>query len=266
MKGIRRVCVVLVVLILVLFPAGCAGSDLPGGMTREEAGLGYADGVFTARVEGRLCRTEDSRDGGQSETGAGSGGTASSQSLTSQSLTGQSLTGQSLTGQSLTGQPLTGQSLTGQPWSVAALVTVGAPGEDGSRVVSVQYEEPASLAGLIVTGRLVAPSEEDTGATQGRVAGSTRVTVTLGDLSTESAGGLYDRLLTVADALLAAGDIRAVGQAPSGGRTVTVAEPILPSREMVYTFAGGSATPTHVRMRDSWGWLELDVEIRCGGS
>lgn len=258
MKGIRRVCVVLVVLILVLFPAGCAGSDLPGGMTREEAGLGYADGVFTARVEGRLCRTEDSRDGGQSETGAGSGGTASSQSLT----------GQSLTGQPLTGQPLTGQSLTGQPWSVAALVTVGAPGEDGSRVVSVQYEEPASLAGLIVTGRLAAPSaEEDTGTVaQGRAVGYTRVTVTLGDLSTESADGLYDRLLAVADALLAAGDIRAVGQAPSGGRTVTVAEPILPSREMVYTFAGGSATPTHVRMRDSWGWLELDVEIQCGGS
>lgn len=248
MKGIRRVCVVLVVLAMALFPAGCAGSDLPGGMTREEAGLGYADGVFTARVEGRLCRTEDSRDGGQSETGAGSGGTASSQSLT--------------------GQSLTGQSLTGQPWSVAALVTVGAPGEDGSRVVSVQYEEPASLAGLIVTGRLAAPSaEEDTGTVaQGRAVGYTRVTVTLGELSTESADGLYDRLLTVADALLAAGDIRAVGQAPSGGRTVTVAEPILPSREMVYTFAGGSATPTHVRMRDSWGWLELDVEIRCGGS
>lgn len=248
MKGIRRVCVVLVVLAMALFPAGCAGSDLPGGMTREEAGLGYADGVFTARVEGRLCRTEDSRDGGQSETGAGSGGTASSQSLT--------------------GQSLTGQSLTGQPWSVAALVTVGAPGEDGSRVVSVQYEEPASLAGLIVTGRLAAPSaEEDTGTVaQGRAIGYTRVTVTLGELSTESADGLYDRLLAVADALLAAGDIRAVGQAPSGGRTVTVAEPILPSREMVYTFAGGSATPTHVRMRDSWGWLELDVEIRCGGS
>lgn len=253
MKGIRRVCVVLVVLAMTLFPAGCAGSDLPGGMTREEAGLGYADGLFTARVEGRLCRTEDSRDGGQSETGAGSGGTASSQSLT---------------GQSLTGQSLTGQSLTGQPWSVAALVTVGAPGEDGSRVVSVQYEEPASLAGLIVTGRLAAPSaEEDTGTVaQGRAVGYTRVTVTLGELSTESADGLYDRLLAVADALLAAGDIRAVGQAPSGGRTVTVAEPILPSREMVYTFAGGSATPTHVRMRDSWGWLELDVEIRCGGS
>lgn len=248
MKGIRRVCVVLVVLAMALFPAGCAGSDLPGGMTREEAGLGYADGVFTARVEGRLCRTEDSRDGGQSETGAGSGGTASSQSLT--------------------GQSLTGQSLTGQPWSVAALVTVGAPGEDGSRVVSVQYEEPASLAGLIVTGRLAAPSaEEDTGTVaQGRAVGYTRVTVTLGELSTESADGLYDRLLAVADALLAAGDIRAVGQAPSGGRTVTVADPILPSREMVYTFAGGSATPTHVRMRDSWGWLELDVEIQCGGS
>lgn len=243
MKRIRRVCVVLAVLVMALFPAGCAGSDLPGGMTREEAGLGYADGVFTARVEGRLCRTEDSRDGGQSETGAGSGGTASSQSLT-------------------------GQSLTGQPWSVAALVTVGAPGEDGSRVVSVQYEEPASLAGLIVTGRLAAPSaEKDTGTVaQGRAVGYTRVTVTLGELSTESADGLYDRLLAVADALLAAGDIRAVGQAPSGGRTVTVAEPILPSREMVYTFAGGSATPTHVRMRDSWGWLELDVEIRCGGS
>lgn len=248
MKGIKRVCVVLAVLAMALSLAGCAGSDLPGGMTREEAGLGYADGVFTARVEGRLCRTEDSRDGGQSETGAGSGGTASSQSLT--------------------GQSLTGQSLTGQPWSVAALVTVGAPGEDGSRVVSVQYEEPASLAGLTVTGRLAAPSaEEDTGTVaQGRAVGYTRVTVTLGELSTESADGLYDRLLAVADALLAAGDIRAVGQAPSGGRTVTVAEPILPSREMVYTFAGGSATPTHVRMRDSWGWLELDVEIRCGGS
>lgn len=251
MKRIRRVCVVLAVLVMALFPAGCAGSDMPGGMTREEAGLGYADGVFTARVEGQLCRTEDSRDGGQSETGAGSGGTASSQSQA---------------GQSLTSQSLTGQSLTGQPWSVAALVTVGAPGEDGSRVVSVQYEEPASLAGLTVTGRLAAPSEEDTGATQGRVAGYTRVTVTLGDLSTESAGGLYDRLLAVADALLAAGDIRAVGQAPSGGRTVTVADPILPSREMVYTFAGGSATPAHVQMRDSWGWLELDVEIQCGGS
>ena len=247
MKRIRRVCVVLAVLVMALFPAGCAGSDLPGGMTREEAGLGYADGVFTARVEGQLCRTGDSRDGGQSETGAESGGTASSQSQA--------------------GQSLTGQSLTGQPWSVAALVTVGAPGEDGSRVVSVQYEEPASLAGLTVTGRLVAPSEEDTGAVaQSRTTGYTRVTVTLGDLSTESADGLYDRLLAVADALLAAGDIRAVGQAPSGGRTVTVAEPILPSREMVYTFAGGSATPTHVRMRDSWGWLELDVEIRCGGS
>ena len=252
MKRIRRVCVVLAVLVMALFPAGCAGSDMPGGMTREEAGLGYADGVFTARVEGQLCRTEDSRDGGQSETGAGSGGTASSQSQA---------------GQSLTGQSLTGQSLTGQPWSVAALVTVGAPGEDGSRVVSVQYEEPASLAGLTVTGRLVAPPEEDTGAVaQSRTTGYTRVTVTLGDLSTESAGGLYDRLLTVADALLAAGDIRAVGQAPSGGRTVTVADPILPSREMVYTFAGGSATPTHVRMSDSWGWLELDVEIQCGGS
>lgn len=248
MKRIRRVCVVLAVLVMALFPAGCAGSDMPGGMTREEAGLGYADGVFTARVEGQLCRTEDSRDGGQSETGAESGGTASSQSQA--------------------GQSLTGQSLTGQPWSVAALVTVGAPGEDGSRVVSVQYEEPASLAGLTVTGRLAAPSmEEDTGAVaQGRAVGYTRVTVTLGELSTESADGLYDRLLAVADALLAAGDIRAVGQAPSGGRTVTVAEPILPSREMVYTFAGGSATPTHVRMRDSWGWLELDVEIRCGGS
>lgn len=242
MKRSRRVCVVLAVLVMALFPAGCAGSDLPGGMTREEAGLGYADGVFTARVEGQLCRTEDSRDGGQSETGAGSGGTASSQSQA-------------------------GQSLTGQPWSVAALVTVGAPGEDGSRVVSVQYEEPASLAGLTVTGRLVAPSEEDTGAVaQSRTTGYTRVTVTLGDLSTESAGGLYDRLLAVADALLAAGDIRAVGQAPSGGRTVTVADPILPSREMVYTFAGGSATPTHVQMRDSWGWLELDAKIQCGGS
>ena len=252
MKRIRRVCVVLAVLVMALFPAGCAGSDMPGGMTREEAGLGYADGVFTARVEGQLCRTEDSRDGGQSETGAGSGGTASSQSQA---------------GQSLTGQSLTGQSLTGQPWSVAALVTVGAPGEDGSRVVSVQYEEPASLAGLTVTGRLVAPPEEDTGAVaQSRTTGYTRVTVTLGDLSTESAGGLYDRLLAVADALLAAGDIRAVGQAPSGGRTVTVADPILPSREMVYTFAGGSTTPTHVQMRDSWGWLELDVEIQCGGS
>lgn len=253
MKGIRRVCVVLAVLAMALFPAGCAGSDLPGGMTREEAGLGYADGVFTARVEGQLCRTEDSRDGGQGETGAGAGGTASTQPLT---------------GQSLTGQPLTGQSLTGQPWSVAAWVTVGAPGEDGSRVVSVQYEEPASLAGLTVTGRLAAPlAEEDTGTVaQGRAVGYTRVTVTLGDLSTESADGLYDRLLAVADALLAAGDIRAVGQAPSGGRIVTVAEPILPSREMVYTFAGGSATPTHVRMSDSWGWLELDVEIQCGGS
>lgn len=246
MKRSRRVCVVLAVLVMALFLAGCAGSDLPGGMTREEAGLGYADGVFTARVEGQLCRTGDSRDGGQSETGAESGGTASSQSQA--------------------GQPQAGQSLTGQPWSVAALVTVGAPGEDGSRVVSVQYEEPASLAGLTVTGRLAAPSEEDTGATQSQVAGYTRVTVTLGDLSTESAGGLYDRLLAVADALLAAGDIRAVGQAPSGGRTVTVADPILPSREMVYTFAGGSATPTHVRMSDSWGWLELDVEIQCGGS
>lgn len=247
MKRIRRVCVVLAVLVMALFPAGCAGSDLPGGMTREEAGLGYADGVFTARVEGQLCRTGDSRDGGQSETGAESGGTASSQSQA--------------------GQSLTGQSLTGQPWSVAALVTVGAPGEDGSRVVSVQYEEPASLAGLTVTGRLVAPSEEDTGAVaQSRTVEYTRVTVTLGDLSTESAGGLYDRLLAVADALLAAGDIRAVGQAPSGGRTVTVADPILPSREMVYTFAGGSATPAHVQMRDSWGWLELDVEIQCGGS
>ena len=247
MKRIRRVCVALAVLVMALFPAGCAGSDLPGGMTREEAGLGYADGVFTARVEGQLCRTGDSRDGGQSETGAESGGTASSQPQA--------------------GQPQAGQSLTGQPWSVAALVTVGAPGEDGSRVVSVQYEEPASLAGLTVTGRLVAPSEEDTGAVaQSRTTGYTRVTVTLGDLSTESAGGLYDRLLVVADALLAAGDIRAVGQAPSGGRTVTVADPILPSREMVYTFAGGSATPTHVRMSDSWGWLELDVEIQCGGS
>lgn len=248
MKRIRRVCVALVVLAMALFPAGCAGSDMPGGMTREEAGLGYADGVFTARVEGQLCRTEDSRDNGQSETEAGSGGTASSQSQA--------------------GQSLTGQSLTGQPWSVAALVTVGAPGEDGSRVVSVQYEEPASLAGLTVTGRLAAPpAEEDTGAVApSRTVGYTRVTVTLGDLSTESAGGLYDRLLAVADALLAAGDIRAVGQAPSGGRTVTVADPILPSREMVYTFAEGSATPTHVRMSDSWGWLELDVEIQCGGS
>jgi hypothetical protein len=241
MRKIRWVCLALAVAVIPLFPAGCAGSDIPGGMTREKAGLGYADGVFTAQVRGQICRTEDGEPSEAEEA------TAAADS-----------------GQTAVAQSLIGQSLTGQPWSVAALVTVGAPGEDGSRVVSVQYQEPDSLAGLTVTGRLAVSPESG-----GRTAGYTQVTVTEpfagGDLSVESADGRYDRLLALADALLAAGDIRAVGQSSSGGRTVTVADPALPYREMVYTFEKDSVTPTHVRMSDGWGWLALDVEVSWGG-
>lgn len=210
----------------VFLMGGCMPSPGPGGMTRKEAGLTYADGVFSAHVQGQLCRTAP--DGAEQV--------------------------------SLVADGMAGVRRTGEVWTVEAEVTAGAPTPEGGRTVEVRYTAPATLAGLVVTRTTTV-----TPGASGESVVSTRVTLTFGEMHIDTTEKLYDRLLAPVDALLAEGDILSIEHMEKKdqpkGWTVTVG-PCLSTElcQKVYAFIKGQEMPICVTVQDAWGEAVWQVE------
>lgn len=196
-------------LLLLCLLAGCGGAGLPGGMSREGAGLGYTEGDFEAVVRGWYTRTE----------GDGYGGDPAR----------------------------AGETLTGREQAFAAVVQVAQT--TGEPTVTVTYTEPESIAGLVVTRR------GDTAE------GAATITVSVYELSVQATDSRYDRLLLPATALLAQGDITAVGRDGEGRRTVTLTSSE-PAALTTCSFLSGVTLPVMIRM-SAEGW-ELDMRVSAG--
>lgn len=196
-------------LLLLCLLAGCGGAGVPGGMSRQRAGLGYTEGDFEAVVRGWYTRTEEDGYGGDPSR--------------------------------------VGETLTGREQAFAAVVQVEQTA--GEPTVTVTYTEPESVAGLTVTRR------------GGTAEGAATVTVSFSDLSVQATDSRYDRLLLPATALLACGDITAVGRDAEGRRTVTLTTPA-PAVQTTCTFLSGVTLPVTIRMIAE-GW-ELDIRVSAG--
>ena len=140
------------------------------------------------------------------------------------------------------------------PRPFAAAVTVGAPlgGDPVVRDLTVAFTEPAPLAGLTVTARVV-PSPD----------GAPERTVTLlypsdyGTIQSTAAGGEFNGFLRFAEALLPPGDVAEISPiAPDGSYTVIRRAD---GREAVFVFTEEGTLPLRVTVTTPAEVLTLTV-------
>ncbi len=154
-----------------------------------------------------------------------------------------------VTSDGYSGSPaIPGESVTGRPLSVAAAVMLGAPTQEGGRLLTVSFSEPTALAGLTVKGRLCADG----------VAVAEAAAVGEQSWGGEEAAGLSP-LLRYAVALLPVGDI--VNTTPDAGGQHTVTRQTANGGKASFTFDQNCPIPVRVILSDSYEILDLLVDL-----